>query len=136
MILSGRVWPQEEPQDEAMRQLRLRTKNCCLLADSFFEAGFTPVIDDVIIGLRLDDFLAGLRSRPIRFVLLTPRAEIVQQRDANRSEKHVFDIWGHLDESMRRETRRVGLWPDTSEMTAEETVDAIITRQDEAILLD
>ena len=136
MVRSGRVWPNEEPFDEAMRQLRLRTKHCCLLADSFFEAGFTPIIDDVVIGFRLDHFLEDLTSRPIRFVLLTPRAEIVQQRDTNRSEKHVFETWGHLDGNMRRETRRVGLWLETSEMTAEETVEAILARQDEAILPD
>lgn len=135
-ILSGGVWAQEEPHDEAMRQLGLRTRNCCLLADSYFEAGFTPVIDDVVIGMRLDDFLNQLHSRPIRFVLLTPRIEVVQERDAMRDNKHVFEIWGYLDDNMRRETRRAGLWLDTSEMSAKETVDAILAGADEALLPD
>ena len=56
MIVSGGLWVNEEPAEEAQRQLRLRGRNACLLADSFFEAGFTPVIDDVVIGSRLGEF--------------------------------------------------------------------------------
>ena len=135
-IRSGSVWPNETPEAEAQRQLRLRTKNVCLLADSYRDAGFTPVIDDVVIGARLQDFLADLRSRPVRFVLLTPSIEVVEQRDAERGSKQVFAIWGHLDESMRRDTPRVGLWLDTTAMTAEETLDTILARADEAMVED
>jgi cytidylate kinase len=133
-IRSGGVWPQEEPPEEANRQLRLRTKNVCLLADSYRESGFTPIIDDVVIGARLQDFFAGLKSRPIRFVLLTPSIDVVRQRDTERGYKQVFSIWSHLDEIMRRETPGVGLWLDTSAMTAGETVDTILRRVDEATL--
>ena len=125
-IVTGGLWPDGEPQDEAMRQLRLRGRHVCLLADSFFEAGFTPVIDDVVIGDRIDEFRAGLRSRPALFVMLTPRPEVVRLRDATRSEKHVFDLWGHLDDVVCNETPKVGLWLDSSEQTPEETVEAIL----------
>jgi predicted kinase len=138
-IRSGGVWPQEEPEAESQRQLRLRTKNVCMLADSYREAGFTPVIDDVVIGDRngrLADFLERLRSRPVRFVLLTPSIEVVERRDAERGYKQVFSIWGHLDETMRRDTPHVGPWLDTSSMTAEETVETILARADEALLKD
>jgi chloramphenicol 3-O-phosphotransferase len=128
MIASGGLWPDGEPQDEATRQLRLRGRNCCLLADSFFEAGFTVVIDDVVIGSRLDDFVSDLKSAPVYFVLLTPSPEVVAGRDAGRAEKQVFDKWGHLDEVMRTETRRVGLWLDSSRLGPEATVDAILER--------
>jgi hypothetical protein len=133
-IVSGRVWPNEEPAEEAQHQLRLRTRNACLLADSFFEAGFTPVIDDVVIGKRLDDFLLDLRNRPLMFVLLTPDVRVVEQRDASRGYKRVFSIWGYLDEVMRRETRRAGLRIDSSDLTAEATADLILQRLDEARL--
>jgi hypothetical protein len=43
------VPPQGPPQDEAAEQLRLRRTNICLLADSFADAGFVPVIDDVVV---------------------------------------------------------------------------------------
>ena len=133
-IRSGGLWPQEEPLDEAMRQLRLRTKNVCMLADSYREAGFTPVIDDVVIGSRLQEFIDQLTTRPIRFVLLTPLRDVVRRRDAERGYKQVFSIWGHLDASMRKETPRIGLWLDTSVMTAGETVDAILGAGDVAVL--
>ncbi|MEX1253081.1 MAG: zeta toxin family protein [Dehalococcoidia bacterium] len=132
MIVTGGLWPDGEPREEAMRQLRLRGRHVCMLADSFFDAGFTPVVDDVVIGSRLDEFRSDARNRPLLFVMLAPRAEVVRGRDAARDEKHVFDTWGHLDEVMRAETARKGLWLDTSEMTAEETVDEIVRRAEEA----
>ena len=111
-----------------LRQLRLRGRNTCMLADSFFEAGFTPVIDDVVIGSRLDEFTSDLRSQPLLFVLLTPRLDVVRKRDAERQEKHVFDTWKHLDQVMRDETEQTGLWLDSSDLTAEQTVDEILAR--------
>ena len=65
-----------------------------MLDDSFFEAGFTPVIDDVVIGSRVDEFRSDIRSRPLLFVMVAPRPDVVRQRDAERPEKHVFDKWG------------------------------------------
>ncbi len=132
MIVRGGLWPDGEPRGEALRQLRLRGRHVCMLADSFFEAGFTPVIDDVVVGTRLDDFSSDLRNRPLLFVLLAPKVDVVEQRDASRPEKQVFDKWGHLDEVMRAETARSGLWVDTSAMTVEETVDEIVRRAAEA----
>jgi len=132
-IVSGGHWPDEDPQGEGARQLRLRTHNVCLLADSYFEAGFTPVIDDVIISSRFDDALSDLRNRPVRFVMLLPRPEVVQQRDASRH-KQVFDKWGYLDDEVRSLMPRRGLWLDTSEMTAEQTVAAIRKRAAEATI--
>lgn len=133
-ILAGGVWPHQEPAEEAERQLRLRTRNACLLADSYFQAGFSPVIDDVVISWRLDHFLEDLRSRPVCFVLLTPDIDVVRHRDATRGYKQVFDIWGHLDEEMRRDTPKLGLWLDSSYMTAEATVDHILTHADAALV--
>jgi predicted kinase len=69
MIVSGGVWVGEsgEPGGEAARQLRLRLRNMCLLGRSFYEAGFTAVLDDIIIGERwreLQDDLRGLGHLP------------------------------------------------------------------------
>ena len=132
LIVTGGLWPDGEPQDEASRQLRLRGQNACMLADSYFDADFTVVVDDVVIGSRLDEFRAQIRSRPLYFVLLTPGIETVRERDTNRERKHVFEKWGYLDDVMRRETERVGLWLDTSGQTAEETVEEIVRRTPEA----
>ena len=134
LIVRGGQWPRpgDAPDDEGRRQLRLRGRNACLLADSFFEAGFTVVVDDVVIGARLEEFVSDIRGRPLFFVMLAPRPEAVRARDASRAEKHVFDTWGYLDAVVRNETPRVGLWLDTSNQTAEQTVDEILRRAAEA----
>jgi chloramphenicol 3-O-phosphotransferase len=127
-VVSGSVWPDGEPRLEAMRQLRLRGRNVALLADSFFEAGFTPIIDDVVVGTRLGELRADLRSRPLLFVLLTPALDVVRERNRQRPNKDVFEAWGHLDAVARKETPRLGLWLDTSKQTAEESAEEILRR--------
>jgi len=128
IIVSGGLWPDGLPADEAMRQLRLRGHNVALLADSFAEAGFTTIIDDVVIGDRFHELSADLHTRPFYFVLLVPRLDVVQQRNAQRPDKNVFETWKHLDEITRSETPRRGLWLDTSAQTADESVDEILRR--------
>ncbi len=132
LIVTGGLWPDGEPQEEAHRQLRMRDRLGCMLADAFFEENFSPVIDAVVIGSHVDKFWADIRNRPLLFVLLTPDLDVVSQRDATRPEKHVFDKWGYLDAAMRNETPKVGLWLDSSRMTADETVDEILRRVGEA----
>jgi adenylate kinase family enzyme len=128
LIVSGSVWPDGEPHDEARRQLRLRGRNVALLADSFFEAGFTPVVDDVVIGSRLAELRADLRSRPLLFVLLVPGLEVVRARNRQRKDKDVFETWKHLDAVARNQTPRLGLWLDTSGQDAEESAAEILRR--------
>jgi len=133
-IVSGLVPPQGPPQDEADAQLALRRTNICLLADSFAGAGFLPIIDDVVVAPGvLDGYLRRLRTRPLLLVELVPRLDVVQARDRGR-DKHVFSLWGHLDAQLQTSMPRVGLWIDTSDMTAEQTVDAIAANLDEALI--
>jgi len=127
-VVNGSVWPDGHPHAEAMRQLRLRGRHVAMLADSFFEAGFTPIIDDVVIGTRLEELRTDLRSRPLLFVLLTPVLNVVRERNRQRPNKDVFEVWHHLDRFAREETPRVGLWLDTSAHTAEQSVDEILRR--------
>jgi predicted kinase len=127
-IVGGSVWPDGEPHDEAMRQLRLRGRNVALLADSFFEAGFSVVLDDVVIGTRLAELKSDVRSRPLLFVLLVPSLEAVRERNRRRPSKDVFEAWRHLDAVARDETPREGLWLDTTEQTPEESAAEILQR--------
>lgn len=131
-IVNGLVPPQGPPEDEARRQLQLRRRNMCALADSFAEAGFVPVIDDVVVSVPvLDRYVAGLRSRPLLLVQLAPRLDVIRERDSGRH-KQVFEIWSHLDAEMRAGMKPYGLWLDTSAMTAAATVNEILARCDEA----
>jgi chloramphenicol 3-O-phosphotransferase len=133
-IVSGLVPPQGPPEDEARAQLRLRRRNMRALADSFAEAGFVPVIDDVVVSAAvMHGYVAGLRSRPLLLVQLAPGLDVIRARDSGR-DKQVFAMWGHLDAEMRAGMTRYGLWLDTSAMTAAETVDEILARRDDAIV--
>lgn len=134
MVVSGSVWPHDEPADEAARQLRQRGQATALLADSYVSAGFTVVVDDVLIGRRIDDLMNDLTTRPIRLVMLVPRLNVVAERDAQRAGKHVFARWSYLDEALRTQTTKVGLWLDSSDLSPDETVDEIMRRWDEARL--
>jgi predicted kinase len=133
MIVTGRVLPQEPGvmPPGAERQLRLRLRNACLLARSFYEAGFSVVIDEIIIGERFDHLKEDLTGLPFELVVLTPRAEVVvKDRDAARG-KHVVlgEEWAvYLDGELRRTMAGVGLWIDNGNQTPEETVDEIVRR--------
>jgi predicted ATPase len=128
MIVSGAEWPKPPaPSGEAGRQLRLRYRNAALLARSFYEHGFTAVIDDVALGERIEDYRAELEGVPSYLVVLAPRLEIVAQRDAGRS-KSVFEVWGYLDRVLQETMMGMGMWLDTSETTVEETVDEVLRR--------
>jgi predicted ATPase len=134
LIVSGGLHPDREPFAEAMRQLRLRTRNVSLLADSFAEHGVIPVIDDFIPGRRLGEYLDDLRTRPVRLVVLAPALAIVERRDAERPEKTVFRLWAHLEPEFRDALAGRGAWLDTSDLTADATVDRILERLDEAVV--
>lgn len=128
MIVSGGVWVGEpgEPAGEAERQLRLRLKNMCLLGRSFFEAGFTVILDDIIIGERWRQLQEELHGLPLSLVVLAPRVEAVLQRDQERVQTTQGQAWAeYLDRELRQTMTGIGLWIDSSTQTPAETVDAI-----------
>lgn len=126
MIVQGARWPGEEPRPEAFRQLRLRGRNTCLLAESFRQAGFLPVLDDIVVGERLDEYLADLTTRPVYFVLLLPDLETLRTRNAGREKVDVFHEAEMLDPVARDGTRAAGLRLDTSALSPDETVERIL----------
>ena len=113
--------------DEAARQLRLRLKHACLLGASFVDVGITAVIDDIVIGDRVDHLLAELAGRGFVFVTLTPRPEVVRARETGRGTR-LWEQWEWLDDVVRNGTPRLGLWIDNSDQMPEETVDEILRR--------
>jgi adenylylsulfate kinase-like enzyme len=133
MIVSGGQWVTESGgpdamTDEAARQLRLRLRNACLVARSFVEAGFTAVLDDIIIGERWGHLREDFRGQPFYFVVLAPNVETAIARDAAR-EKTVGAEWAHfLDGELRRTMAGIGLWVDSTKQSPKETVDEIVRR--------
>jgi len=126
-IVTGAVGPGESPADEEARQIHLNVRNQCLLARSFAQAGFVPVIDYVVVNrARLEEYRIHLDGLRIRFVTLAPGVEVALARDQARPEKTVAALWTHLDALMRTELSGVGLWVDSAPLTVEETVDHIL----------
>jgi hypothetical protein len=70
-----------------------------------------------------------VRGRPLYVVVLAPRPEIIQARETGRP-KDGYGAWraDELDALLRRDTPRLGLWIDSSDQTAVETVDEIVRR--------
>lgn len=113
---------------EASAQLRLRLRNACLLARSFYAAGFTAVLDDIIIGERFNHLCEDLAGVPFLLAVLAPSVAIVEARDAAR-DKTVGGGWAeYLDRELRATMSGIGLWLDTSLQTPDETVDEITRR--------
>ncbi len=136
MVAAGRV-PPLPPSDEevveggeADRQLLLRARNASLLCDSFFDAGFTPIVDDVVVHrIQLDYYQMHIRARPLFLVVLAPRPEVVLARDSAREQykRGLAEEWWFLEQTLRTELPDAGLWVDSSEQSPAETVDTILT---------
>jgi chloramphenicol 3-O-phosphotransferase len=128
MIVTGRVWPEPPaPRGEAADQLALRYRNGILLAKAFFDAGFTAVLDDIVIGAWLDIHREAFSGLPWRLVVLAPDIEAVKARNAGR-DKNIFQTWGYLDKALRSAMQGQGIWIDSTAQTVEETVDEITER--------
>ncbi|HVX29760.1 MAG TPA: hypothetical protein VHA53_04710 [Nitrolancea sp.] len=135
LIVAGGIWPDGSPHppDEADRQLRLRLHNACLLAHSFAAHGFTAVIDDIVIGQRLEQAREELAGVSFGFVMLLPDFDVVQQRWRAIGSPFV-DKWQWIDDEIRTATRRVGLWLDTTHLDPDQTVREILLRIDETVV--
>ncbi|WP_244317061.1 AAA family ATPase [Micromonospora terminaliae] len=129
MIVSGRAAMTAGLTDEAWRQLRLRYDLAASAADRYAAAGFTVVLQDVVLGAELPALVERIRHRPLAVVVLAPRADVVAARERDRP-KQGYGDWpvADLDADFRSTTPRIGLWLDTSAQTPEETVDEILAR--------
>lgn len=134
-VVRGAAWPEDGAlTGEAERQYELAIRNMCLLARSYAEGGFTPFLDLVVVTrYHLEAFRGYLRGARLRFVVLAPSVEVTIERDRARGGK-TGDVWAHLDARMREELGGSGLWVDSSLLSVEQTADAIIERQAEALL--
>jgi len=131
MVVSGRQEMSSQPSEEAWSQLRLRYRLGAASTDAYHEAGFSVVVQDVVIGPVLVEYIQAIRSRPLVVVVLTARAEVVARREAKRTK--VAYRGGsisieQLDRALRQDTPRIGLWLDNSDQQPDETVEEIIER--------
>ncbi|MEF3306910.1 AAA family ATPase [Paenibacillus sp. GYB003] len=133
MIVNDRREVRPDAGEDQLEQLRLRYRLAAAAADTYNAGGFAVVVQDVVVGQMLGDFIGFVKTRPLHVVVLCPRPEVVAQREANRAKKG-YGIWtvAELDDVLRRETPRVGLWLDSSDWTPERTAREISLRLPEA----
>lgn len=133
MLVSGRRELVPQGDDEAVEQLRLRYQVSAHTADLYAAAGWTAVVQDVVLGDHLEPYLAAISTRPLYLVVLAPSPDAVAAREAARA-KSGYGSWtvGGLDHVLRERTPRLGLWLDSSGQTPDQTVDALLERLDEA----
>ena len=129
MVVRGRAEMTPDPSPEALRQLRLRHRLTAEVADRYFEAGFTVVAQDILLGQFLSEMVAAIRSRPLLLVVLAPEPAAVAAREAGRA-KNAYREYSvaDLDAGLRRDTPRIGLWLDSTFQTPEETAAEILRR--------
>lgn len=143
MIVGGRADMSDPPSEDAVAQLHLRYRHGALLARSFVQAGYVAVHVDNMYGADVATYLETI-GVPAALVVLRPQPEAVERRELERA-KSAYAGWTNggmsLIEAIRRfdgwlnETPRVGLWIDTTDMTPDQTVDAIVARWVEALIV-
>lgn len=133
MMVSGRVDMRPNAEAEALRQLTLRYAGALSVAEVFLNGGFDVVVEDVIIGPILREFLALVPVPEFHLVFLDPDAAAIGQRERGRDrDAYGPGRWsvGGLQALLREETDRIGQWLDTTGQSAEQTVEAILSNPD------
>ncbi|MFE5285511.1 AAA family ATPase [Nocardia sp. NPDC056611] len=128
-VVNGREDMSPDPTPEAVEQLRLRHRLAARTADAYADAGFTAVVQDVVLGEMLPYLIGEIRTDPLYVVVLAPSREAVARRESARTKKAygTFTV-ADLDIGLRDNTPPLGLWLDTSDLTVSETVDEILVR--------
>jgi predicted kinase len=134
MIVSGREEYTPEASAEATAQLHLRYDLSAATADAYAAAGFTAIVQDVLLGPELTSYVERIHTRPLYVVVLAPSPEAVAEREVARSKTGYGPAWtiADLNAELRLHTRPLGLWLDTSALTVEQTVEAILTGTERA----
>jgi len=127
--------------DEARTLLQLRYRLSALVATEYARAGFTAVVQDNIYGRDVVDWLSGVTTGPRHLVVLRPSVETVAARHEERrwrTGKIAFRgaFTPAENDAQVGRTPHLGLWVDTSRLSARETVAEILARADEAVVPD
>ena len=134
-VVSGIAHPVPVWTEETTRQFRLARQTAAHVARIYADDGFAVAIDDVIFPAEAHElFVARLEGHMVQKVLLQPRLEVALARNATRTNKP-FDT-SLLTDTVRAlheafATLDFAGWTvlDNSDITLEETVDAILTRR-------
>jgi predicted kinase len=138
--LRGWVHAGDARTAEARRLLDLRYRLAAMTANEYCGAGFCTVVQDNIFGADVTRWLQSATARPRHLVVLRPSVAAVRLREQQRYEatgKIAYrpgEFTAEALDGFLAETPRIGLWIDTSDLTAEETVSQILIRQAAAVV--
>ncbi len=132
MIVSGRVEAEPEESADSLEQLWLRYRLSAHVASEYALAGFTVVVEDVILGDDLATYLDLLTVRPRHVIVLDPDPQVAGRRDAGRAEPGYVTWTPDALWEWVRATPRMGLWVDNSQQRPAETLSEVLGRLDEA----
>ena len=133
MIINGQAEMGLELSPVALAQLHLRYQIAAAAANLYMAAGFTVVYQDIIIGPDLAEVVQFYPNDPLYVIVLCPNPTVVAAREANRHKTGYGAMMvDDLDRVFRAETPRLGFWLDNSQLTVDETVDAILANLEQA----
>jgi predicted kinase len=125
-IVSGLAEP-STPSTESAQQAELAAANAGAMARNYLAAGYVCVLDGALAMRReIRACQHALAPYPLHLIVLAPPTEVSEQRDAQRSGKHVAGSFRHLGPLLDSELAGTGLWLDTSEQTPLDTVRVIL----------
>lgn len=133
-IVGGRADLTPDAGPEARRQLALRHALTAEAATTYWRAGFTTVLQDVILGEHLSELVKTIKASPLHVVVLDPSPEVVLSRATAR--KKGYGLWtvDALRSALHTQTPQLGLWLDTSTLTVPQTVDALLAAPDKSLI--
>ena len=141
MVEVGNVDWTPDVSPEAERQVRLRYRAGAELARLYTDNGFDFVLNDNVFGEDVAVWMDRVaQSEPVQrhLVVLNAAAETIAERELARGGGNSYRDWQQpgmeLVDAVRAfqaesfdVTGRRGLWLDTTDLTAADTVDAILT---------
>jgi chloramphenicol 3-O-phosphotransferase len=130
MIVSGRVEITNPPTEEATKQLHLRYKLAAQVAEEYYNAGFTVIIQDNYLGKEVLYFLNCFTISPVYLITLCPSVTSVEERESVRCKTGYGEHWDvkTLQNVLLNENPKIGLWIDSTKQTPERTAAEIISK--------
>lgn len=127
MIVSGRAEMSARPSDEAIHQLHLRYRLAADAAKTYYDNGFSVVLQDNYYGEEFSCTLDMLKNYPVHAIVLCPNVESVKKREKMRGKVGyaAFTV-ETLYADFMKETPKIGFWLDTSEQSPEQSVEDIL----------
>jgi predicted kinase len=124
--VSGRAEP-STPSTETAAQAELAAANAGAMARNYLAAGYVCVLEGALaMRSEIRACQRALAPYPLHLIVLAPPPAVSEQRDAQRSGKHVAGFFRHLGPLLDSELAGTGLWLDTGQQTPLDTVRMIL----------